>query len=405
MLHAFQHTIDETFCSLSKITCIAMYMNGESVEYTVIGFERTKKQLHLSQSAFKTNSEQELFEKIDTQVPLALYIDGKGIISRFVEGTNISEIDITEHFKDFSEHDFIRHYTIVENGAIVSFARKQLIQQIHNNFIQQGHTIIHLKLGVEAYIYAHHYISIDNLPSIPHWNISVTHNSIYNFDRKSSTTPVRSIKCGNETIQSDVLFAYLLAFECFQSSFLKTSTHNYAHHSKKDFFFRTIAKKSGITAIIFLFVLLLGNTLLYNHYFSQHQELVEQVNESSYILQTYQHKQYEYDQIRTLLSHINIQSHTQYSYHFDRIGATLPKDLILERIDYNPLLHDIRNEKEISFKTQTAIIRGFAYDITSVHNWIQKLQDEKWSNSVHLIDFSKNESEKNALFIIEIFVK
>ena len=396
--------ITRFFSSLHQLSCIAVTIDEQGeYGYSFLHFERDTNEFVKTDDLFQTRDLQVLLSKVPSKHPIALFIDGKGIITRFLPGVFHSKQDVLTHFADFANDSFIQEVSIIEEGAVVSFARKQIVEEISQLFVQQNHRIIKLSLGAGVYSSVLQFVEDkSDIEAIPGWNFTYTQKQLKGIEKKSIKTSITSVRLGGEKIQNIELYAYFLAIDCFQLSFLKRSTNNFFESHKKDFYYSLISKQLAIVSMALLLVVLVINTLVFNAHYTQEQTLSFQVTQHNTILRDLQQMQQEYEQKKALFSHVNIYKSSGFPYFFDRIAATLPGEIVLQKMSCNPLQKDIKQDKEILFNSNTIIVHGTTRQITSVYQWIELLKKESWVQDVQLVDYSNTVKESGALFIVKI---
>lgn len=393
--------ITRFFSSLSHVACVSIVCDehGE-YEYTCVCFERNKKEFKQTHKTYTGSSIAELLTCIPSHYPVVLFVDGKGIISRYVSGTFQSTNEVLLQFPDFNDNSFVQCVTILQDCAIVSVARTQLINTITQQL--QGKKIIHIEMG--AGIYASCISLFSNnlyVHSIPLWHILFENNTIQGIEKKEKHADTNII-FGNETICTSQLYAYCLAILCFQPQFLQMQLNTYVDTAKNNFANTLRSKRLAIVAIAVFLCVLLANTLVFNAFYAKHQQLQFQVSQHNSTLRTLQQMQQEYEQKKALFSHVNIYKSGGFPYFFDRLGMVLPRDVVLQKMWCNPLQKDIKSDKEIVFNSNIITVYGIAPQITSIYTWIELLKQEPWVQSVELVDYSNAPQGSSAQFILKI---
>jgi len=389
------------FSSLSRLNCVSIqYKDNGDYEFSCVQFERTKSTFTVAKPFVVYNSKEEFQANIDTKIPIALYIEGKGIISRFSKGDYVSRTDLLSRYSDFDEKTFVRNISFTNGGAIVSFARKTLVEDVLLSF-KAGAKIVSLSLGAEIYKLAPNYLSQEN-NALPYWNVLIENNTMQAIEKASVFNSDQSVLLNGEAVQAKQLYAYFLALECFQLAYLAQKDENYIYPHKQNVYFRQLAQKIGVFSIAFLLVILLVNTFVFNSYYSLNKELQYKGNENKQLLSQLQEMQTDYDKIKDLLIGVNIGKASGYAYFFDRIGYTIPQEISLTKAECTPLLKELKADKKIEFRANTLVIQGIAMDVSSLYNWIDVLKKEQWVKAATLLDYSKDAKSKGAVFIIQI---
>jgi len=94
------------------------------------------------------------------------------------------------------------------------------------------------------------------------------------------------------------------------------------------------------------------------------------------------------------------------SEYADRIGATIPQEVILGQMYFNPIKEDIESEDSlVVFETRQLIIKGNCNKSLLVNEWLNVLKMQEFVKVVSLEKFSYNKEGSVPNFEIKIITK
>jgi hypothetical protein len=342
---------------------------------------------------------------VKKDIPLFLSIDGKGILSKKVI-YNPSRALIQQAIPNAVEDDFIIEQHQGTNGHVfISFARKNGIDELLNSFKEQKFTVLGFSLGP---FNSTALINIfDTLPSslvVDHYRISFyqENKQIQDFERTN----------GDEII-------YDLAGYSLSSSFLSPLTNALSYYIKDDEQIRITSIKdnleefaskrlfifTGWSSLIFVFLTLIINILLYSNYSQQEQQLENQVAGSKELTLTMSKLKEEMEWKEKFLNQAGILKNTRMSLYADQIASILPEGMILEKMEIHPVNSKIKKQKEIELQPDKILIEGIVNNSQIVDKWIDKLKMLNWIEDVYVVNYNKENDSANGVFSLEIRIK
>lgn len=399
-----QHTIQRYFTALSRVACIAVTIRSEyEYEVSLLLCEYNNGALSVKQEAQSFTSIEDASQKIPTHMPIVMHIDGKGIISRFVQDSSLSQQEILELFPDFAGESFVSDVMFIPEGACVSFARKQIVDEIIQK-IHLSHRLLHVYLGAGVYSVACIWEQYNAFVAhIPGWQFLCDSSGIVtSIEKKNSLPKEHVLRFMDKEISSNYLSLYMLATYAFQKDFLYDHSPQYLHNKKQDYFFRYISKKVALLSIVFVLVGLIINTLVFSSSYAQHQDLTDFAVAHTNVLQELHQLEDELSRKTVFFEDISQSSKKNYAFYFDQIAVSLPRDIMLEKAVCNPLRKDIKQGTEIDIESGVFIIYGVSKQISTVHTWIQNLKKMTWVIDAQLLDYSNTAGSSGAQCIIKI---
>ncbi|MEO1010896.1 MAG: hypothetical protein AAFX53_06285 [Bacteroidota bacterium] len=140
-------------------------------------------------------------------------------------------------------------------------------------------------------------------------------------------------------------------------------------------------------ALIFFVVLLLVNFLVYDSYREKVSDLStamaansSQKKELALLGNILKKKQ---ERVETL----NKTSNSRATYYLDLLARRIPKSILLNQINYQPLFKPIRDAKPIELGERTILVSGISKNTDHFSSWIAQLEQCEWIERVETLDY------------------
>ena len=106
-----------------------------------------------------------------------------------------------------------------------------------------------------------------------------------------------------------------------------------------------------------------------------------------------------------LIKDVQQSSSSKSSYYIDQIIQTLPKEIGLDELEYQPLVKAIKEDQEIEFEVNTIVIQGKTNETRILSQWISDLEQLVFVTNLAISDFQKLEDSKNSGFRLNLEIK
>ena len=349
---------------------------------------------------------EELKELVIGEYPLILNIDGAGIIHKNAQKQNIDQEQIEQSlFPGLNLSDFfVQKHINTNNTGYVSIANRSKILSIIEELKTIGFFTVDLSLGlfsIENYL---SYITYENEEiRISNWDVSLEDNLISKLS-KTDNPQKYYINFQDEQVDSYMLVPYCSTISYHLNNHTVISDFPELQKFKKESKFRRYYISVVFIAPIILLVGLLINFSFYSHFNSQLEssKINYALNRST--LSELEKLEKSLDSKQKFIKESLIGSSSADIKYCDRIALSLSKDIVLTRMEVNPLLFKIKKDKEVKFNTNLIKIEGEASKESSIRNWIDALNSESWIREVKITNFV-NEDKKPITFALKIFIE
>jgi Tfp pilus assembly protein PilN len=151
-------------------------------------------------------------------------------------------------------------------------------------------------------------------------------------------------------------------------------------------------KVYGASALIGIFLALLGNYFYQNHLNNDIAQLEQDLMMSNDNLALLERLDQEKIRKKQLVSTAGVTSSRFLSYYLDEIGRTVPKDINLQEIKLFPLSSKMKNKQKIEVNQEQILIEGTTTGNEVLDNWIEKMDRFEWVSSIELLNYLKGDN-------------
>lgn len=346
-------------------------------------------------SATSSNDKLELPKNIEkNKIPVLLIANGKGVILKKVtlsenEELNFEEI-IRTNLPTINTADFyIQLYKQTNNSAFIALCRKEqlntIIGELHSKKIEIAGALVGVSAikGLQPL-----WSDFNTIPTTFH-TIELTNGVIDTIS--SAATENTNIKIddlsfsANHSIGFAAGLSYLTQNKIAQTDSSELLEIENKHLEKNKF------RVLMVSCVAIAFVLAIANVFFYTSYFDKNNKLetelfvyqgkYEQINQ---LLSDYQQK-------KGLIENAGILNKNKLSEFADRIGNTVPDEVILSELYFNPKNDTEESEDSlVTFYTKQLVLKGNCNKSMIINEWVNVLKMQKFIKDVSLEKFSYN---------------
>jgi Tfp pilus assembly protein PilN len=382
-----KYLVKSDICSIE----VAFSDTGKKFYYTHLKNKNNKLNIVSSSSSFDALDLPNGIEK--NKIPVLIILNGKGIILKKISLSENSE----QNFEDLIRANlpainpddfFVQLVRQSNNTAFITLFRKEQLTPILEELKFKKINIANVLIGVPTIKGLQPLWSNFNTLSTTFHTVELTNNDIDNI---TSTTENATVKIDDISFDSTHTLgfaaglSYLTQVKIAETNSVELLDIETKHLEKNKFWFLMIA----VVAIAFL--LSVANVIVYTNYFNKNNQLESELN-------VYQSK---YDQINQLLTdyqkkkelieNVGILSKNKLSEYADRIAATIPEEVTLTELYFNPKQDNDESEDSlIIFKNKQLIIKGNCNKSLIINEWANILKMQKFIKDVSLEKFVYN---------------
>jgi len=129
-------------------------------------------------------------------------------------------------------------------------------------------------------------------------------------------------------------------------------------------------------------------------YFKIHSDIEEL--ESAHLLQNTSSMEFKavksvIDKKLELISETGISKQLDAAYCLDKLGASLPTEIILNRIVVYPVVGDLQRDEPVDINYEQIIVLGQSPNTTLLNNWIREVEMFPWVQKVNIFHYQSDE--------------
>lgn len=400
--------IPKKYLAKSEVCALEIVVgdNGNVFHFTVL--KNKGKKLEISYAGTTTEKIELPKHVLKSKMPLVVIINGKGVVIKKVNLPQEEELEaqqiIEQNLPAVNKDDlFIQVFRQDDRTAFISLCRKEIVRELLSELKKQKYDVADVHIGAPAV-----------LGLKPLWD---------SFNRISTTTHTMELNNGNvETIlpsaqkekvnvqgleiESEHMLGfatglgYVMQVRVNENCDAELAAMFKAHLDKNKFRILTLA------CVAIAFVIALVNVLFYTSYFDKNSKLESELlvyegksDELNKLLNDYQSN-------KDLIEGAGILNGNKLSEYADRIGVTIPTEVVLGQLYFNPKKEDVESDDSlVVFSNHQLIIKGNCNKSLVVNDWLNVLKMQAFVKAVTLEKFTYSKEGSLPNFEIKIITK
>ncbi len=384
-----------------------VYINNtsqEELDISVVVVKREKQNLEIINTFHGISSLDQFFELVPIKIPLSLIIDGKGVIQKAVK-TKEDTLAIYQVLPNAQHQKFIwSQAPLSQEGYVqVAVARKEFITESVERFSEMGYLVVDISIGPMVLANIASLLPKDSKEvRVKNYKIDYTSQGIFSVTKNGVDEASYKIQIGKDEISNVDLIPFAASVKYFQGTHQSNeSLSQICRPSKEQFLFKRIFNALLIGSCGLLFLILLVNFLLFDHYskFFTHYEKEYLVNKE--LLDRLSYLEEEFLLQKTFIEDNASRGFSQYAFFSDRLAHLLPSSLSLTELSFDPVLESIKEDREIRSTKGIIIVSGQTSQSLQLNQYINVIESEPWTKDVTLLEY-QSQMGKRGEFSIEI---
>ncbi len=331
-----------------------------------------------------------------------LIVEGKGILLKNIKPEADKPL-IKQIIPTAGENEFIIDTYPGVDKTYVALARKELLDEITQELERSGINVICLAIGPYRTVNLIKYF--DNLADEIRFGNNYFHFSkpdhmISVFEKTEEPFNGKLIIDSRE-VENSTLPALSVAMEYFVEEDSECY-HEEIKQGKSEYLARILFRKAGVALLVVVFLVLLVNTMFYLHYSDKKQYFENQLLGNRELKSKLDSLQKELEWKEKFMQGSGMMNRSKMAFYADRIAGTVTGDIVLEKLEINPVTSKIRSNKEIVLRPDIIIIEGLAQSSSHLNNWINRLKELTWVNKVEILNYLQDADASSGFFSIEL---
>lgn len=405
----WERWIPKSYVIKSEICGVECLCEEDTNTFYYTFLQNKKNNIEITKRGTSSNSTEILLFTKKSSIPITLAINGKGVISKkiiFSENDSLQLQDlIKQHFSTIQAHEFyVQFYQNSNNSGHLVICRKKQVDDIIQQFETTKQELVNVFLGPLICN------SISNL-TVTYNRIDTSINQLQLVNGEVDTIqPYQNeertnLTVGDLTLTPNEIIAFSAGF-----SYL-TQQHNYVtknaeigqlpiRHTEK-----IKVRLLIFSMLIFLFIICGVNSVFFFQKFEENNELEVRLNmyesknsQITQLLENYQKK-------KSLIEQTGIFENKKLSVYADKIASSLPNDILLRDLYFNPQTEETEEDSLVSFNNNELIIKGNCTKSLLLNEWVNVLKSQSYVKSVNLESFIFNSEGHLPNFILKVETK
>lgn len=320
-----------------------------------------------------------LLDTIKGQKHAYLIINNEQVLTKQVSFVHTSDERVVKAaFPNLNLNDFYYEVLQNESSSIVCICRKELVEGLVKQYLEKGVSIIHFSLGNIGFQSLLPYLN-DAAFSTSNATVEVENQKIVQCTKETGANEHYMIN-GLE-IDSHQLLP-LAGIVSYYSGVKNSSEEQYQESLVKEFQQKRFFELGIRIGLGFLFAILLINFMVFSSYRAQVGDLTAELalNES------YKKQLLSLDEVvskkKKLVESIQSTSNSKVIWYFEQIAKSVPRSILLNEVNYQPLARSVRESKPLLFKNNRIVVKGISKNNQDFTAWIRQLEEYDWIQKV-----------------------
>lgn len=329
-------------------------------------------------------------------IPYAVSISGK-ILNRELSGV-IDQNPIKLILPNANENEFLSQKDHVSASLDhICIVRKDLIDSLLQLFSEAGKKVVRFSLGsvsvkvLGAVMPAGKYYAGTQLLTISKEGNVLIEKSDHSIPR---------LMARDLMITSDQIVSYTNALSLALIQNAPSIEHILIEENRTELQAKRIFELTGISILIFFFVLLQANSLVYQNLSDRQNEQAEIIKSTADLDARLEVLKTERDNKVSFFRSNGFLGSSLTSWYADEIGKSVPANIRLNSLEINPRIKS--SKEKIEFDRNRIYISGKCSKSIFLDEWIQKLRNLNWARQVILKDYKLNLESGKGDFSLQI---
>ncbi|MBI4646426.1 MAG: hypothetical protein HY738_07490 [Bacteroidia bacterium] len=376
--------------------------NGEC-EYNFILLKRKRTNIEIIGKGESIASINDLANHIPAAAPVCLAIDGKGAIhKKMLLKPDDTPTDLLHYIlPNANSSEFLIQQTPAADGkTFISIARNNNIQQILTRFTAIRRYIVSICLG--PFTLNHIIRSLNGSPSViiaGDYKLLIENGTINDLQAKETGEIQLLYKAGDDELYGNTLIPYSAALKYFIDD---EPALEHVTEQAQEFYYKRFFLTSGKIMLAFIFIMLLGNFILFNRYYKRSEILSAMVGQNRDMLLRFDTLKAELKKKQEFIAGTGFLEVSRQSYYADMLAGSLPEKIILTKMEISPLDKKLKQEETPVFFRDIIRLSGITPGSAILNEWIKTLKKFNWIKDITVVNYNQESNTAPGSFEIEI---
>ena len=346
--------------------------------FHLLSLKKKKQELDIVKEETFSNVDS-LFTSLKGIKHLFLILTHEQVLTKQVHFTHIARESVVKTaFPNISINDF--YYEVLDNGmfSLVSICRKEVVDKLIVQFREKGISVVQFSLGDTCF-----------QKLLPFLNDFQFHTSSGVFDVENHKVRSWSKSQGvhktyhvngltvpsNQLLPLAGIISYCNGVQISEED--ETQKSLVKEYQQRRIF--QVGLRVGLGSIL---VLLLINFFVFSSYRSRAATLEDELTLNEVYKKQLVSMTDLVSRKKMLVESMNSVSNSKVIWYVDQIAQSVPKTILLNQIQFQPVVRSIKKDKSIVFQTHQILVEGISKDDTDFTHWTDELGRLDWIEKV-----------------------
>ncbi len=305
-------------------------------------------------------------------------------------------------FPNIAIEDFYFEILSQANTHFVALCRKEVVHKIIETYKAHHIHIINICLGHTILGTIRDYIKQTPFYT-SNAKVTITNNYINTIEKSTledQTYNLNGLPVSNTQVLATAgAIASLVQQDVTKNNFLQVNQDLLKRHYHKRFNSQFL-KIAGL----FVFGVLLINFFIFNHYFNTVNDLKEITAFNQAAKTQIVSLKEEVSSKQKMVADLLQSRSSKSAYYANIIVHSLPESILLETLNYQPLIKRLKADNPIELASNSLNISGESNNSEAFSQWIFKIESQDCVETVEIMDYG-NTSKNHAAFTLKITLK
>ncbi|SRX75254.1 PilN domain-containing protein [Aequorivita antarctica] len=373
---------------IKEFYSIHVHISEKETVYHVLRLKKKQSKITILEQESIYGIDQ-LFKKLQKDVPVILAFTGKKIISKImaIEANYIDKI----LFNKDPEGYYILEYP-KPTKTLVSLIRKDDLDSYINKILQKGYTVLDFSIGPFILESLAPLLMEPKKIQTTEFEYDLT-NTLLSINDNAESNETQEIQVGEDIIYNTHILGFA-GFLCF----LNPDNIEKNYQTNIDAYSESFSYKKAFTVmgkgILVTFLILLSISYMVKSVYSQKSsEIQQEAMLNAQVLDQIATLKKDREYKTSIIANSSLGSKHELSFYIAQIAEGLPETILLEKLEVFPAKKPINPNEKIRIEPNIIEIEGVTPSNSSVTQWVELLNNYDWIKKVEVSSYAfvKNE--------------
>lgn len=398
---SFLNDIKTQLIGFKEVIGIHIHLDSTSTTINSVHVVNEKGELKIKETQNWTSLD-ELKTSLPANSPIGIHFSGKGILLKTLPTITKNVQVINKILPNANEDDFHMQHLHGQEISHYGLIRKEVIEHWLAEF--STHFVVTIQVGLHA---MYPTLSLLSIPfnTLKNYKVEENENKLVDITElpqdKLALVPI-----GDQELSELQLPAFSVAIKTLLSIDEATLPVEILHENKDEYSQRKIFQLSGIGLLSITLLILIINYIVLQGIHSENDLLLYKSSKYTSMNQQADSLKNLLEDRKSFITSAGWMTNSSFSKWMDQLGASLPKELLLNTMEFHPKDHKrSKKEKQLIFNKNTIYIMGESSRTISLNTWVNTIKQHSWVDNIKIVDYNYDSKKKVGLFELSIQTK